>query len=70
MGSPSIRSSFTREELAGLGASAAVIAVMLGPDAVWIRGVDSPVVPVVSAALLGALAFTVGALALLAMKRR
>lgn len=61
--------SFTRVEIFSLVAVAIVVAVFLGPGAITVEGSDSAWVEVLSAALMGLMAFVVGALSLWAAKQ-
>jgi hypothetical protein len=62
------REPLSREETAGLLAAAAVVAVVLGPDAITLAEGSSVLLTAVSALAMGTLAFVVGALALVAIR--
>lgn len=60
---------FSQSELAAFLGSAIVVAVMSGPGAITVVGVDSLLVTALSVGLMGALAFLVAVLTLIAIKR-
>ncbi|WP_135362856.1 hypothetical protein [Halosimplex halophilum] len=62
------REPLSREETAGLLAVAAVVAVLLGPDAITLAEGSSVLLTAVSALAMGTLAFVVGAVALVATR--
>ncbi|WP_436907108.1 hypothetical protein [Halosimplex marinum] len=62
------REPLSREETAGLLATAAVVAVLLGPDAITLAEGSSVLLTAVSALAMGTLAFVVGAVALVAIR--
>lgn len=66
---PATDVEFTQVEFGSITVAAVVVAVMLGPGAVTIVGVDSLWVTALSVALMGALAFVVAAVTLNAIKR-
>lgn len=70
MDSPALPESISQTELGGLAAAAAVVAVLLGPNAITVTGTDSPVITAVSMLLVALVVFVVGALTLAALNRR
>jgi len=62
------REPLSREETAGLLAAAAVVAVMLGPEAITLAEGSSLLLTAVSALAMGTVAFVVGALGLVAIR--
>lgn len=64
-----INESFTPVEIASLVVVAVVVGVFLGPGAITVEGTDAMWVEVLSAALMGMLAFAVGAVSLWASKQ-